>query len=235
MLIIRDQPDYYDSAIGYGIDKTIVYRRHQRVVTDPALKKDMADAISVIEDKTPFLRRSLFDTFYVGFCGRLYVGTYVYQNLKTGRYERPLRGQDEKRHYQRLHFWSERDYPPAELDRLGTQRFYLGGGNRPSCKTLREWLGKTTQGVEHQEIFQKHRLVSFVVIDREFILDPCLKDLSFQRVIGGVEAYQEISMFISGVLGSLEKDIIVTDDRDLAISKGFDDRSFRKEPTKRKF
>jgi len=58
-------------------------------------------------------------------------------------------------------------------------------------------------------------------------------DLRFQKVVDSFTAFQEISMFISGVLGQTENPMITTSDRDLAISKGFTQLSFRKKPTKR--
>lgn len=232
MLIIREKPDYYDSSIGFGVDKTVVYNRKACLVEDPLVRSDILAAIERVDAQNPFLRRSLFSPFHVGFCGRIYTGTYTHVDPKTGE----LKGQVyryDPNELETRHYWVEKDYPSEQLDRNGKSGFYLWDGKRPTTKTIREWLGKLSQGVESQQVFLNHRLVCFVSIGREIIIDPCLKDLGFQRVVGGVEAFQEIMMFISGVLGMLEKDVGVTEDKYIALSKGFDKHSFRKAATKR--
>ena len=231
MLIIREKPDYYDSAIGYGVDKTVVYQRKTRAAQDPAIVGDIKAAIEKVEARNPFLRRSKYVPFHVGLCGKIYTGAYTFENQKTGEMKGSLFRNDGD-HWVRRHFWVEKDYPAGDLDSKSKSGLYLWDGNRPVTKTIREWLTKMHQGVESMDVFLEHRLVAFVSIDREIILEPCLKDLGFQRMIGGVEAFQEIMMFISGVLGMLERETSVTEDKYIALSKGFDERSFRKDPTK---
>ncbi|MBD8088686.1 hypothetical protein IFT48_01755 [Pseudomonas fluorescens] len=231
MLIIREKPDYYDSAIGYGVDKTVVYQRKTRVAEDPSIIRDIKIALGRAEERNPFLRRSKFVPFHVGFCGKVYTGAYTFENTLTGEMKGSL-FRDDGDHWERRHFWVEKDYPARELDEKGRSGLYLWDGNRPVTKTLREWLSKMHQGIESMDVFLEHRLVSFVAIDRQIVLEPCLKDLNFQRMMGGVEAFQEIMMFISGVLGMLERETSVTEDKYIALSKGFDARSFRKDPTK---
>jgi len=62
-------------------------------------------------------------------------------------------------------------------------------------------------------------------------LNPCLKTFQFYKMFNPFSAFQEIQMFISGVLGNKEKDTVGVSDKDLLLSKGFDSKySFRKEP-----
>lgn len=58
--------------------------------------------------------------------------------------------------------------------------------------------------------------------------NPILRTLNFQRVVDPYTAFQEISMFLGGVLGNIERDTVkITDDKILRDSKGFDDQSFK--------
>ena len=67
-----------------------------------------------------------------------------------------------------------------------------------------------------------------------FTINPKLKDLQFYKVFDAFTAFQELQMFISGVLGTGEKELIEIEDKYKIGQHGFDKWSFRKEPTKRK-
>lgn len=56
---------------------------------------------------------------------------------------------------------------------------------------------------------------------------PTLKKLQFQKLLDSNTAYQEISMFFCGVIGTTEKEIINISDKDLRDAKGFNDKSFK--------
>ena len=69
---------------------------------------------------------------------------------------------------------------------------------------------------------------------QELIINPKLKDWGFQSIKDPVTAFQEIYMYISGVLGTPQKPTIKLKDKELAAKKGHSDRySFRKPPGKR--
>jgi hypothetical protein len=67
-----------------------------------------------------------------------------------------------------------------------------------------------------------------------FIINPILKDYEFYKIIDTFTAFQEISMFLGGVLGRGEKEIIEVDDKYKIKQHGFDKWSFRKEPENKK-
>ena len=63
-----------------------------------------------------------------------------------------------------------------------------------------------------------------------FIINPLLKDYEFYKVFDTFQAFQEIQMYIGGVLGSKENEIIKISDKDKINQHGFDFKwSFRKE------
>ena len=58
--------------------------------------------------------------------------------------------------------------------------------------------------------------------------NPCLKDLDFVRVMDPFTAYQEIAMFLGGVMAEQDKAPLRTgSDEVIAQQKGFDEWSFR--------
>jgi hypothetical protein len=69
---------------------------------------------------------------------------------------------------------------------------------------------------------------------KELIINPKLKDWGFQSIKDPVSAFQDIYMYISGVLGTSHVDMPEFSDKLKAQAKGHDDKySFRKPPGKR--
>jgi hypothetical protein len=69
---------------------------------------------------------------------------------------------------------------------------------------------------------------------RQLILNPKLSDWGFQSVKDPVTAFQDIYMYISGVLGVSAPETVEISDKEMAKKKGHDGEwSFRKPPGKR--
>jgi hypothetical protein len=61
-----------------------------------------------------------------------------------------------------------------------------------------------------------------------------LKTYDFYRIFDPYTAFQELSMYFGGVLGTANPYVPEVSDKDLRDAKGFDDWSFKKEPSKKK-
>ena len=61
-----------------------------------------------------------------------------------------------------------------------------------------------------------------------------LKDFDFFKLFPVQQAFQEIHQYLSGVLGFNNPHVPVPDDKTMRDIKGFDDRSFKKEPSKKR-
>ena len=59
-------------------------------------------------------------------------------------------------------------------------------------------------------------------------IDIKLSDIEFQKIVDPFTSFQELSMFISGVMGGKSPPIIQLKDEDLIGKHGFDKWSFRK-------
>lgn len=69
---------------------------------------------------------------------------------------------------------------------------------------------------------------------KELIINPKLQDWGFQSIKDPVTAFQDIFMYISGVLGVDAPPMVKISDKDMAKKKGHDGKySFRKPPGKR--
>lgn len=239
MMILSSFRDYYDSCAGHGVDVTVQYRREPREYNlraetgpDGVTVKSFNSVIQQVNDRLPPLRGRL-SFLYVGFCGKIYVGLRPRIVVNTGKIYTntiyPGRPAPELA-YQPM--WDVRDVHVKDLDAEFTEyRFFNNKGD----KSIREWFNTKGAGPvgEWLDLFQRERAVSFVAHDDKLIINPCLQDFKFQRVVGGAEAFQEIEMFISGVLGVSANPMIELTDKDRIQAHGFDDFSFRKGPGKK--
>ena len=88
------------------------------------------------------------------------------------------------------------------------------------------------------DIFVKYNTPIFVYYcsnSSEIILNPKLIDIKFTDLFDAFTAFQEIEMFISGVLANNEKPLSIIDEKYRQQQRGFDKWSFRNpDPPKRK-
>ncbi len=61
-----------------------------------------------------------------------------------------------------------------------------------------------------------------------------LRDYEFYKVFDSCTAYQELDMFISGMIAPENKPVVVVEDKYKVVQHGFDCHSFKKDATKRK-
>jgi len=68
----------------------------------------------------------------------------------------------------------------------------------------------------------------------EILINPVLQEFNFYKIFDPYTAFQEISMFISGVLGVGTPETTTISDEDMKYKKGFDDWSFKNPPGKKR-
>lgn len=227
MYIISKHKDYYDGVVGTtGIDKSIIYERHE-VSTDKRdefpsfytrdswkeMRDNPLDRMNYIRLKSD--KYEDYSLFVVGFCGKLYLGwKLLYKNEFNGVDEFDVSyDRDEIESY----FTIEKNFE-IKLDNL-----YNYINNYDALDIFRKYNTPVFLMDLNSTIKRYHR-------KEEFIINPILKNYEFYKVFETFTAFQEISMFIGGVLGSGEKDIIEISDKHKIAKHGFDKWSFRKEP-----
>jgi len=238
MYVISKHRDFYDGVAGTtGIDKTIVYTREMIELDENRMpkiftrKKDSwkrNDENHFFNLRYHRLKKEFAHVcdehayFIIGFCGKLYVGWKLYRVADD------------------------------ILRRVSTQITY----DIDHMKTILEensWYSKNhlddidyIQNFNAVQIFRDLNTPVFVYDSdfgrvsfhgnrygnhkSKFLVNPILKDYEFFKVFDTFQAFQEIQMFLGGVLGKNEKEIIQVADKYKIAQHGFDKWSFRKMP-----
>ena len=240
MYIISKKKDYYDGVAGTtGIDKSIVYDREIIEVEEKNLPNEFKRYNSGSNpNRSIFLKlentiikpelRELYaaiSPFIIGFCGKLYVGWKLYsigKELSYGGNELITTITYDNENMKKLvqpHSWggSFEDnlnyvltYDPIEMFRVLNTPVFIYDSDYDRKDIDKYWRNHP-----------------------KFFINPLLKEYQFYKVFNAVQAFQEISMFLGGVLGNREKEIVNVEDKYKITQHGFDKWSFRKEPQKK--
>ena len=239
MYIISKYKDYYDGVVGtVGIDKTIVYERVIDEIIDIKKKpKVFRHKRYSWDDNNPFLNIVNIDVdrkkttkytdangFIVGFCGKLYLGWKFYYKIME---------------------WDEERNEKVEVTKTDIIYGYENAKKYMKTDYWRSNLGDSVQYIKTYdpiELFREYKIPIFVFDgdsrsprnNSAFIINANLKEFEFYKVIDAFTAFTELQMFISGVLGTGEKEIIEIEDKYKIKKHGFDKWSFRREPSKKK-
>jgi hypothetical protein len=235
MYIISKFKDYYDGAVGMGIDKTIVY---ERKTEQKKLLDQMEEKLLCTGWRDRYTNPSAWgdqmetDVFIVGFCGKLYLGWLFMENKRVDMFrteksftltydpEEALKKFNfhngkhswEKFKEERLHNHIEKikNVDPHEwFVELNSPVFVLGYGRN------REDAGSRTKMNKNEILF----------------VNPCLKNYDFVKIIDPYTTFQEVMMYISGVLTSNEDGPQPKMNEKQKLGQhGFDFWSFKKRP-----
>lgn len=164
--------------------------------------------------------------FIIGFCGKLYVGWKLYYETSRGYNKKLI---------------TEITYDVNFISPLIDDKSSWRGNFSDNLSEIK--------GFDFLDIFRKYHTPIFVFdsdynvtsipISRygggnsKFFINPILKDYEFYKVFDSFQAFQEIQMFMTGVLGSNEKNIVEVEDKYKITQHGFDKWSFRKESIKK--
>lgn len=241
MLIVSKFRDYYDTAAVHGIDKTCVYIR-----TEEAKKSDYnldtgsrwrswPHAEEFLKTKGGVETSYSVYKYVVGFCGKLYPVIVVEKDVAGTKTERFSFYSTEKI---QAFFTKEK----LKLDSRYTSGYW----------SMRDFTVKSEQSMNNffeiaqfkklEEEFAKNNCPAFVYgrfnIDGKdklrVVLNPKLRDYRFAQMKDPQTAFQDIFMYISGVLGISAPPMVKVKDKELAAKRGHDGKySFRKPPGKR--
>jgi hypothetical protein len=248
MYIISKKKDYYDGVAGTtGIDKTIVYERDIIEVEDKDMpmffqKKTFFNNFRERENN-PFykLSNSHMDNeywkkypyhsyFVIGFCGKLYVGFKLYSiDKNTNDYNNVITKITYDKDFM-IKLFEKKTYWGHFQDNLNHVLQYNAMDWFRNMNTPCFVYDQSYGGISHIDLkYSRENHIS------KFIINPLLSDYEFYKVFDTVQAFQEIQMFIGGVLGNKEKEIINVADKYKIEQHGFDYKwSFRKMPENKK-
>lgn len=245
MKLISNFKDYYDNAASYGIDDTVRYIRHI---------KDFQLSDNEYKESRRYLIDREDSTFRViiGFCGVIYPCMLVKDWEATRSMGWRMPSAAEYRQipatsayyscYTPEHIASCVRTLQANSNRRNTG-FYI---NSESIRKIEQYAVGTqrffdnvAKDTELLEIFHKYETPVFSIIRIKqnwnspdtLRLNPFLDEFQFQKVKNPVEAFQQITAYISGVLGTSRNPVVTISDKDQVYKKGFDPKyGFRKRP-----
>ena len=243
MKIKSNFTDYYDRSLEYGIDESLLFKR----ITSSELMY-VSGMYAILSPRLILNSSICIRPSIIGFCGELYkcvtVETdHITQIIKTfynfksfiKYFEQSVKGVSAKDGL------TKRDKEDVDYIQRIIDCFFkeLAVGYR---RTLEEPLFNEVNK-ELKTKFVEYKVPYFCLTcttpterndnnrKYELILLPRLNRYDFVRVKNPTQAFQEISMFIGGVLGQPANTMIEISNKDMAIKKGFGHKyAFRKEP-----
>lgn len=246
MLIVSKFHDYYDTIAKLGIDKAYVYKRNEQALKGIFGKKDRnGHRNSWPYDETYSRTRLGGTTSYmvhkmvIGFCGKLYPVIIVDKTFPNEKSERHSL------------YTTEKVYEFFEKEKVALEDKHRFWSMRDFSVKSKKSLDNFFSGSEFKDLeleFHRHKVPIFIYgrfadskkaytysQDKEqLVLNPRLKDYGFVKVKDPVSAFQDIYMFISGILGLSHMEMPEFTDKQKAQQKGHDGKySFRKPPGKR--
>jgi len=236
MRIISKFKDYYDTAMQYGQDQSVVFLRN-----DLCLESKLFDKVSLekltggpsVTEKYVGDNIMFFSTVKVVFCGKMYRG------IKCTRFEKMVK-QEPKIFYD---FDQLQDYLVKYGMKVATESKYIWYKDR-TVENCKAFLSK--QGTPEFEEYCVKNGYAIITCRDEFESDPTdrrrsyyhhgrtlaangeLKSFQFFKVFDPIMAYQELDMYVSGVLPQASAQPIEIEDKYRIAQHGFDKMSFRK-------
>lgn len=252
MRIISRFKDFYDTALAMGADSRVTYVRHSRdfdeIPEEWAFMRPRATVHNSIRvgDQEISIRPLL-----VVFCGLVYHGVGVSNQKSSGP---PSSSEDFLYTYESYTRWCDEHgvplikWPKSCKGKHSTWRvdpYYKH--ERLSLRYIepaRAWF-RVGDPNKHREVFIEREVPIATCVanptgsvslrtDAKLEINGSLGQYQFYRVFDAYQAYQELDMFVAGVLSREGNSMVTIDDDSLRREKGFDCHSFRRAPTKRR-
>jgi len=235
MRIISGFKDYYDSVQRDDEERTPVFVRNQ---VEEELRKytyegELKKLFGFVARSWSYYRLPYSCMFNViGFCGKLYEVTIVWWSEKTfNKVENKMENKVVKKFcYSFEEFVEVTNKILQSHKKLGKRENADHVSRKRKANEL--FTKMDTISESFLNIFFELKTPCFLIQPKEVevILTVCpkLEDWEFQKIFDTFSAYQEIRMFISGVLTNNEEVPQKISDEDMRDMKGFDDQSFKK-------
>lgn len=218
MLIISKFHDYYDTAIAFGVDKTIVYERKKETINHYRSWRYRH------EHKSHKKYTYTSDTLVVGFCGEIYPAVAINKRSKVDVVYTPVNEDHFFYDKKSMMEWIDKE-EIEDTGRWGRWEPFTLGDEYFDPRSDRHTY------MNYKDIFVEHQVPVFVYEDRCITVNPALKDYRFAKVKDPFTAFQDIMQYISGVLGVGSPAMIEISNEDMRDKKGFNDWSFKRHPT----
>lgn len=246
MLIVNKSfNDYYDSILSLGIDSSIVYNRKDVEIILPE-----KHFLKNVYEKLPrqswvYNSDNHYEAFplIIGFCGTvklcyhlsadILISTYYSNNTNRTKYCYSV---DDI-----ISFFKEnkmdKELEKFQISKKRKSIFFNMDFNQYTLTDLFENINNDSN---FYNLFIQYKVPLYVVEFKEYkscklILNPKLKDYNFQTQVDPFTMFQNISMFLSGVLGNNESKMVAISDKEKLIKAGMGNDSFKQASPGKKF
>lgn len=240
MRIISKFKDYYDGGMAYGQDEAVVYVRKKEEVFIDKIRRNAYERVHGTQ-YAPFEKELIsgrncygidWNVFVVGFCGKCHIGIELkWSNYCFTEKEHAFcyNIEDVEAFYKKV--LGKRDFESFRNQKAPVYAGYFGRISPYGLDGFRKIFNLLDSQDKYKDYFLDNKVPTFVArleSDRiEVTYNQCLKDYDFYRVVDSYTAFQELSMYISGVLGVGEPVTVDVSDECMRDAKGFDDFSFK--------
>lgn len=249
MLIVSKFRDYYDKiGASFGVDKTIVFNRRSYLTDKIKIMTPYGWYNFRTETKPKENEVFSVELVVVGFCGKTYIGiAHRTTNIIKTEFGQ-TQSHNDKFYWgkENIEKYLNRPLNKNEINFLND--FNESKKNINIFITLNAPIFTYIYPITNRNYTNSYFAEFFKSIEdtkdekgreitrQALAVNNNLSQLNFQSVVYPVQAFQEIQMFISGVLGVGEKPMIEISNNDKIVSQGFDLKtSFRKDtpPTRK--
>lgn len=220
MLIVSKFRDYYDTAIAFGVDKTIVYERNTEKIDEKKNRWRYRH-----ESKGTKKYNYTSDTLTIGFCGN------IHPVVRIDKQNRNVFSTDYLKH--EYFFFYDHGSMMKFIEGEGVSDSGRWGRWEPFTLGI-EYFNPTSERhtkMKLDKLFIEHKVPVFLLSNEKLILNPVLKDYKFAKIKDPFTAFQDIMQYISGVLGVGTPEMVNISNEDMRDKKGFDDWSFKTHPS----
>jgi len=231
MRIISKFKDYYDNAQAFGQDQSMVYHRITTEIelSETAIPEELfrnIRSVSIGDNRDEYSAEFIL----VGFCGKIYPIVKISKSYSyKPTYHYAVSVDDVHRIADKLNI------PKKTIEKWDDKQSWWS-----RALTLTEFFARSGDD-RYLDLFTDNKYVSFLIYDCEpykrniqFIINPDLSKTGLVQLIDPYAAFQEISMFLGGVLGSEAAPMVEIEDKYRIEGHGYDKWSFRKMPTKKR-
>lgn len=233
MRIISDFKDYYDVIQKHGVSEPLYIRKETKLDNKQAsqLFRDMSEVHKNLISVSIFL--SLYNVNGIAygiilFCGKLYKYVSVRFEYQDDMYSKSVDG----------NIYCYTLEKAIEVIKEKSSKYRKSSFEKEAFKERTKILQdffNTNPTVDVHKLHAKYNSpiihIWFNYWREEVLLNACLKERQFNTIVDPYTAFQELSMYLGGVLTQKGNEIVeITDDKVKIAKHGFDKASFRKAP-----
>lgn len=249
MRIVSNFKDYYDGVRALDEDRELQYLRlaKSEKLKDYFPKEELyniGDRDLKNDDNFPFkkIKMAGMKKAVLGFCGKIYSSLVVhYWEKGADETEENIKEEAFLSQIDLDRFLERMEYQGMVQNRYGPYRDDLKECFK-SLEYARSFTEKNFMGLfsilnvpcfsigytHHKEKVFGYVFKKYVANDIVYVVaNPCLKEFGFQRIMSPYECYQELMMYLGGVLKRPEKEMVGISDKVKLRQQGFDEWSFK--------